>query len=113
MELGLRIKEIRESKGISQRELARRLKLKQSSVSNYESGNREPSLEILVKIANILEVSTDYLLTGKEKEIRLSKKEYQFFMELFKLIKSNSDTFTSYEDRIIRQSDHLNDKKKK
>lgn len=112
MNIGNRIKEIRESKEISQRELAKKIKVKQSTISNYEKGVREPSLENIILIAKELDVSLDYLLTGKEKEIRLSKEEYVFFSELFKLIKDNAKNFTSFEDRIIRQEDHLNSKKK-
>ena len=58
----LRIKQLREEKGISQLEFAKRINLTQQSVSAYEKGIREPSLDILKAIADFFGVSTDYLL---------------------------------------------------
>ena len=63
--LGPRIAALRRSKNISQGELARRLQVSPSAVGMYEQGRREPSAEILVRLARELEVSVDYLLTGK------------------------------------------------
>ena len=63
--LGPRIAALRRSKNISQGELARRLQVSPSAVGMYEQGRREPSAELLVRLARELEVSVDYLLTGK------------------------------------------------
>lgn len=51
-----------EKQKISQKELADRTDMTETSVSRYCNGNRTPNLEALVKIANELHVSTDYLL---------------------------------------------------
>lgn len=58
----LRIKQLREEKGISQLEFAKKINLTQQSVSAYEKGIREPSLDILKTIADFFGVSTDYIL---------------------------------------------------
>ena len=58
----LRIKELREEKNISQLELAKKLNLTQQSISLYEKGDREPSIDVLKSIANFFNVSLDYLL---------------------------------------------------
>lgn len=63
--LGLRIAALRKSKGWSQAELARWLKISPSAVGMYEQGRREPALDILVSLAELFDVSTDYLLTGR------------------------------------------------
>ena len=63
--LGPRIAALRRSKNISQGELARRLQISPSAVGMYEQGRREPSAELLVRLAREREVSVDYLLTGK------------------------------------------------
>ena len=63
--LGPRIAALRRSKNISQGELARRLQVSPSAVGMYEQGRREPSAELLVRLARVLEVSVDYLLTGQ------------------------------------------------
>lgn len=62
--LGPRIAALRRSKNISQGELAKRLQVSPSAVGMYEQGRREPSAELLVRLARVLEVSVDYLLTG-------------------------------------------------
>lgn len=54
--------QIRELRGISQIQLANKLGVTKQSVSNWENDNILPSIEMLVKIANFFEVSTDYLL---------------------------------------------------
>lgn len=57
-----RLKEVRESKGFSQRELARRCGLAAIMINRYESGKADPALTNLLLIAEQLSVSTDYLL---------------------------------------------------
>ena len=63
--LGLRIAILRVDKGWSQAELAKRIGVSASAVGMYEQGRREPSLALLVCLAQALDVTTDYLLTGK------------------------------------------------
>lgn len=60
--LNERIKELRMALNISQVELARKLGVSKQSVSNWENDNIQPSIDMLVKIAKCLNVSTDYLL---------------------------------------------------
>jgi transcriptional regulator with XRE-family HTH domain len=62
--IGARLRELREERGWTQRELDSRLGILQSKLSKYESGTHQPSLRTLVRIANLFGVSTDYLLTG-------------------------------------------------
>jgi transcriptional regulator with XRE-family HTH domain len=57
-----RLKELRVSSCYTQQQIAEKLNIKQQSYSRYEYGNGEPSLETLVKIAKIFDVSSDYLL---------------------------------------------------
>ena len=63
--LGLRIALLRVEKGWSQAELAKRIGVSASAVGMYEQGRREPSLSLVVCLAQALDVTTDYLLTGK------------------------------------------------
>jgi transcriptional regulator with XRE-family HTH domain len=62
--LGARLRELREERGWSQRELGSKLGILQSKLSKYESGTHQPSLRNLVRLANLVGVTTDYLLTG-------------------------------------------------
>ena len=58
----MRLKEIRKSKGISQLRLATELNTTQNTISRYETGEREPGIAELIKIADFFNVSVDYLL---------------------------------------------------
>ena len=62
MDFGLRLRNLRQSKDMSQNELAKRLNLASSSVARYESGERKPDTDRLIDIANLFNVTTDYLL---------------------------------------------------
>ena len=66
--LGARIAALRRGAGMSQGELARRLRVSPSAVGMYEQGRREPSTAILVEMARLFGVSVDYLLTGQALE---------------------------------------------
>ncbi len=60
--LGDRLRELRNSKSLTQLELSRQLNISKSNISKYENNTIEPNLEILDKIANFFDVSVDYLL---------------------------------------------------
>lgn len=57
-----RIAEERKKLGLSQEELANKLKISQKSISKYEHGARRPSYETLLAMASLFGVTTDYLL---------------------------------------------------
>jgi transcriptional regulator with XRE-family HTH domain len=57
-----RLRSIRESRGLTQRELARLCELSSSMIQKYETGINDPTSYILKIIAEHLEVSADYLL---------------------------------------------------
>ena len=57
-----RLKMLRIEQGITQDELAGKLKINRNAISRYENGKRQPDYEILKKIADYFSVSIDYLL---------------------------------------------------
>lgn len=59
---GLKLKELRNQASLTQEQLADKLGIKKATVSYYEKGERTPSPDVLIKIAEIFHVSTDYLL---------------------------------------------------
>ena len=65
---GERIREIREKRGLRQDQLASQAKISKSFLSEIENNNRNVSSQALLRIANILGASVDYLLTGESKE---------------------------------------------
>jgi len=60
--MDLRIREMREEKGITQQQISEYLICDQSLYSKYERGEREVPLEIMVKLAKLFETSLDYLV---------------------------------------------------
>lgn len=63
---GKRLREVRKSKKITQQELADRLGIKRNTYSDWENGKTDPSFEILVKLADLFDVSLDWLF-GRDK----------------------------------------------
>ena len=61
-DLGQKIKKLRINKNITQEVLAKRLGVTKSVISAYENSIRYPSYDILIKLSDIFNVSTDYLL---------------------------------------------------
>ena len=68
VEFGEQLRRAREAKGMTQQSLAEQLYVTRQSVSRWECGDRYPDLLTTTKIAQILEVSLDDLLSGKEME---------------------------------------------
>ncbi len=56
------LKNCRQDKNLNQTDLARKTSLQPSAISHFESGSRKPSFDNLIKLADALEVTTDYLL---------------------------------------------------
>lgn len=83
--IGMRLRELREAKGLSRKAVAEKINIDQTTYGKYELNKREPDSETLKKLADFFEVTVDYLL-GREiktqpdpkppkKEIVLSEKE--------------------------------------
>lgn len=67
VDFGNILKELRLQAGLTQKDLAAKIGVTKSVVSYYELAERSPSPEVLIKLANIFHVSTDYLLGIKTK----------------------------------------------
>lgn len=65
--MGEKLKSLRLEKKLTQKQVADRIGLAISAVSSYESGSRYPSYDVLVRLAHIFHVSTDYLLGMTDK----------------------------------------------
>ncbi|WP_165364229.1 helix-turn-helix transcriptional regulator [Sporolactobacillus sp. Y61] len=73
--LGIRIRFLRDEKNLSQREMADQLNISNVQLNRYESGARKPDPDMLVQIADYLNVTTDYLL-GRTSSVRESDVPY-------------------------------------
>ncbi|HCS24438.1 MAG TPA: XRE family transcriptional regulator [Acholeplasmatales bacterium] len=64
--IGTRIKELRKIKNISQEELANELSVSRQTISKWESDIVSPDINNIEMLSNFFEVSTDYIINGKE-----------------------------------------------
>ena len=71
--IGAQIKQLRLAAGMTQRELAQRINVGNTTLSQYESGARVPSDEVKLKIAMVFGVSVDYLLGATDSREPKSK----------------------------------------
>lgn len=76
--IGERLQELRNDKGLTQKELAEAVAVSQYTISSYETNRSEPNHEITVRIAQFFDVSSDYLmglideplpLNGRDKDL--------------------------------------------
>ena len=65
-EFGIKLKELRIERNLSQKELGIKLGVCNQTISFWELGSRDPDLDSLIKISNFFNVSTDYLLNNEE-----------------------------------------------
>ncbi|MEG0450346.1 MAG: helix-turn-helix transcriptional regulator, partial [Lysinibacillus sp.] len=79
--VGRRIKEERKKKNINQKELAQKLGIQNSTLSQYEHGKSEPNQEMLFKIANILEVNVSDLIPS---EYRIEENDLEKALKMAK-----------------------------
>ena len=74
MFLGYRHKLLRKQSGLSQTELGKLIGVSKVSISNYEKGERIPSIEVLSMILKVFDVSADYML-GRELNVVCESEE--------------------------------------
>ncbi len=72
--VGLQIAELRKNKGLTQNDLGERLGVSFQAVSKWERGETLPDTAILLNLANILETTVDYILSGGKKRIEFKGK---------------------------------------
>jgi transcriptional regulator with XRE-family HTH domain len=68
MALGNRIKQLRQQRGWSQAQLAKKLTVHQKQISGYERDIHSPSIELLARLAELFNVSLDYLAFDNREE---------------------------------------------
>lgn len=68
MALGNRIKQLRQQRGWSQAQLANKLNVHQKQISGYERDIHSPSIELLVRLAELFNVSLDYIAFDNREE---------------------------------------------
>lgn len=62
----LKLRELRKNCGLTMKELGAEIGVAESTISQYETGKRQPDYETLLKLGEFFGVSMDYILTGEE-----------------------------------------------
>ena len=62
------LRQVRNAKGLSQEDLAVRLEISRSHIGRLETGEKQPSLKMLFRLADALEISASAIISEMEKE---------------------------------------------
>jgi len=98
MEFSERLKELRKQAHLTQVELASKLGIVQSSYADWERGKKKPTQDNLVKIAQVLNVSIDYLVGNSDEHLKEDELDN---VEL--LFRMNSNGLTEEEKAIFKK----------
>lgn len=106
-DLGSRIKETREKRGLSQRELASKVNKSPSAISSYESNVQTPPTDVLISIARALHVSITYLVDWDNDDCFsaaiLSDAQKDFLDQLFMEFTCPTEKLSPQQMEIIRK----------
>lgn len=72
------LKNLRENNGYTQKELGTLISLSEQAISHYENNTNSPNIDTLIKIANIFDVSTDFLLGRSKNDAPYSRLSQKF-----------------------------------
>ena len=92
MDLGIKIKNLREIEKISQEQLAKTLKINRNYLSRIETGKSEPTSSILRDLANIFNISIDSLLDISNNETS-NEEKFDIIYKRLKYLDSNDLDF--------------------
>lgn len=108
-DFGLRIRELRENRNMTQEALGRRVGRSKPVISSYENNLKTPTLDVLISIANVFNVSLDYLV-GIEKKQTLNISELTDpQIQILKTIVDEFSDKSVYKNGLsVRQQNILN-----
>ena len=98
-----RLRAARELRGSSQGALAERAKMPPTSIAHYEAGSRKPSFDTLRRLANALEVTTDYLL-GRVDEPSLAAAGDPLFRDVGKLTGRDRELAKDFLEMLAKRN---------
>lgn len=104
MSLGEKIAMLRKQNKLSQAELAQRIEVSRDAIGKYERNDILPTIEKARKIARVLSVSLDFLVSEDEQQELLDKEVTERIKELQKLPDLEKDRIFSVIDAFIRDT---------
>lgn len=98
-----RLRRARELRKFSQAELGSRAKLPPSSIAHFETGSRKPSFDTLRRLANALEVTTDFLL-GRVDDPGLAEAGDPLYRDVGKLTGNDRELAKEFLEMLARRN---------
>jgi len=98
---GTRLRSLRKQKNLSQTELAELVGLHFTNISRYERGIAQPTVETLRRLAEILGVSSDYLMDGSVEQAAKARFEDRELLRQFKEVDQLSEEKKAFVKRVI------------
>ena len=86
-----RLKKARLEKGLSKSDLANQIGVHYSQIGRYENKGAQPSVDVLGKLANVLEVTTDFLMNGTADNLANNSLSDKELLNQFKYIEKLSE----------------------
>jgi transcriptional regulator with XRE-family HTH domain len=99
-----RLRAARDLRGYSQGALAERAQMPPTSIAHFESGSRKPSFETLRRLANALDVTTDYLL-GRVDEPSLAEAGDPLFRDVGKLTGRDRELAKDFLEMLAKRNE--------
>lgn len=99
-----RIKQLRIDNNLTQSDLAEKVGLTYVQIGRYERGKSNPSADVLQKLANALNTSTDYLMNGESEQVEaqlIDKELIRQFQEIQKLNADEKHLVKTFLDAFI------------
>ena len=102
-----RIKQLRMEAGILQADLAQQLKVRQNTVSTWETGRSEPDLDALRELSRIFDVSIDYILGNTDIKNPLTSEDMNGLTEKqIKILEMMGELPEQDQDDLIQQAEY-------
>ena len=99
-----RLRAARDLRGYSQGVLAERAKMPPTSIAHFEAGSRKPSFDTLRRLANALEVTTDYLL-GRVEQPELAQAGDPLFRDVGKLSGRDRELAKEFLEMLAKRNE--------
>lgn len=104
MKFGEKISKLKKLKKMSQVELAEKTGISRDAISKYERGDVIPSIEYAKRIADVLGVSLDYLVSESDQEEVLDNEAVKRIKEVQQLPNQDKEKIFSVIDALIRDT---------
>jgi transcriptional regulator with XRE-family HTH domain len=101
IDIGAKITMLRKQKGLSQTDLAEKINCSRATLINYEGNKNTPSIEIAVKMAEVFDVSLDFLI-GEGSNSKFDKKTLKRLHDIEELDQGTKDKMFFFIDTVIR-----------